>query len=329
MGNRFTQIWNNDRILIEQFKTQLTSIDDLSNGKIPVFNWLMSISSHAPFTTFDLPENVGSEIPSGALNRYIRAIKYADEHLIKNLVEFLKTRERINNTVLIVMGDHAAYKSGLSSKCPTCPRQPFNGDQTFYTTAALVFFGSEKDRKKLGIPPPGTIDLRPTSTLDLTDTIIQLSGARTATHTLGRSLLKKNYPEEHRHSLSLISLGAELNSRDTITRIDWSGTSSVTMKHSHPSFIPDNILPTQKETVEQIIRLNNLYNHLVSTDAIWHTDFVLDVTEFPKVDLPPAKVTSEQAPFGFVLMVFVIVLLFFVSFLSNLTNNNVKKKTGF
>ncbi|KAL0231671.1 hypothetical protein GEMRC1_011075 [Eukaryota sp. GEM-RC1] len=146
------------------------------------------------------------EIPSGALNRYIRAIKYADEHLIKNLVEILKQRERVNNTVLIVMGDHAAYKSGLSSKCHSCPQQPFDGDQTFYTAAALVFFGSEKDRKKLGIPPPGTIDLRPTSTLDLTDTIIQLSGARTATHTLGRSLLKKNFPEKHRHSLSLISL---------------------------------------------------------------------------------------------------------------------------
>ncbi|KAL0231795.1 hypothetical protein GEMRC1_011199 [Eukaryota sp. GEM-RC1] len=326
MGNRFTKIWNNDRILIEQFKTQLNSIDKVSKGTTPVFNWLMSISTHAPFTTFDLPENVGSEIPKGALNRYIRATKYADEHLIKNLVEFLKTRSRSNNTVLIVMGDHAAYKSGLHSECSHCPDQPFDGDQTFYTTAALVFFGSEKDRKKLGIPPPGTIDLRPTSTLDLADTIIQLSGARTATHTLGRSLLKKNYPEEHRHSLSLISLGAELNSRDTITRIDWSGTSSVTMKQSHPSFTPENILPTQKETVKKIIRLNNLYNHLVSIDAIWHTDFALDVSEFPKVDLPLAKDTTEQAPFGFYLMFIVIVFFFFVSFVFNLSKKNVKRK---
>ncbi|KAL0207077.1 hypothetical protein P9112_012788 [Eukaryota sp. TZLM1-RC] len=309
MGERFARIWNNDRILVEQFKEKMKSFDKQLRGKSPIFSWLMSISSHAPYTTFDTVRNVGSEVPDDKAERYIRAIRYADEHLIKNLVDYLKSRKRAKNTILVVLGDHAAYKSGLNTHCEGCPQQPFDGDQTFFTSGAIAFFGNDKERESLGLPPPGTIDTRPVSALDITDTIIKLSGSQTATHTLGRSLLNPQNDTLSRHSLSLISMGGELNSANRIVRSDWSGVGVVTLKQSRPSYIFENVLDEQNDMGQYIIRLNNFYNHLVSTDAIWHTDFALDPKEHPQLDLPPPKPSFEPTPPIFSLFLVILVLI--------------------
>ncbi|KAL0230919.1 hypothetical protein GEMRC1_010324 [Eukaryota sp. GEM-RC1] len=122
-ANRFAKVWNNDRILVDQLIDRISQMDEQRKDN-PLFCWAMSISSHNPYTSFDSTDNVGSEIPDDIIERYKRVLKYSDYHLVKRFVEFLKTRENSKNTIIVFVGDHAAYAGQLSPKCDDCPSSP-------------------------------------------------------------------------------------------------------------------------------------------------------------------------------------------------------------
>ncbi|KAL0235698.1 hypothetical protein GEMRC1_002280 [Eukaryota sp. GEM-RC1] len=286
IAKRFASIWNNDRILVDQVRERTDFIANISNNA-PLFNWITSISTHNPFSTFDDPEVVGSPWPDVVRDRYLRAINYSDKYLVDEMLKYLKSRDK-PNTVVIFMGDHAAYKlADLVPKCPKCPQAPFDNDQVFYTTAVLGYLGDEEMRKKLKIPKAGTKDYRAASALDIMATIAELTGAGDdVTYSMGRSLLDDSIDDSHRKSLSLLSLGAELGLADSIVRTDWSGSTRLQTSRPHPTFLePTNIT---KDTVwfEMILRVNLVYNHIVTKNRLWHNDFLLNPVDFPQVSVP-------------------------------------------
>ncbi|KAL0231033.1 hypothetical protein GEMRC1_010438 [Eukaryota sp. GEM-RC1] len=143
LGPKFAQIWNNDRILVDQVRERT----DLISNNSPIFNWITSISTHNPYSTFDDPEIVGSPFPLTKFERYLRALNYSDKYLVDKMLNYFKSRNK-PNTVVIFMGDHAAYKvPKLVPKCLKCPRPPFENDQIFYTTAVLGYLGDDDMRK--------------------------------------------------------------------------------------------------------------------------------------------------------------------------------------
>ncbi|KAL0211953.1 hypothetical protein RCL1_005579 [Eukaryota sp. TZLM3-RCL] len=185
---RFAQKWNSDRVGVDQLRLWLFNISK-SHPSQPLFIWTLSISSHLWYTSLDAPSQDETSWPQSTVERYKRVLKYSDKYLIKKLFDNLGDLNLLNNTVVIIHGDHAAYGSSLSPPCSDCLPINFENDQVFYTGAVLAFFGSIEQRKRLGIPPAGTVDYRSASSLDLIATISDLAGCRYQNSAaMGRSL---------------------------------------------------------------------------------------------------------------------------------------------
>ncbi|KAL0249616.1 hypothetical protein GEMRC1_004846 [Eukaryota sp. GEM-RC1] len=63
-GKGYTKQWNNDRILVRQLKNIISDFDSTNFKKSPIFSLILSVSTHMPYTTFDLPSIVGSPLPA-------------------------------------------------------------------------------------------------------------------------------------------------------------------------------------------------------------------------------------------------------------------------
>ncbi|KAL0214892.1 hypothetical protein P9112_007076 [Eukaryota sp. TZLM1-RC] len=323
LAEKYASIWNNDRIGINQFSDQIRNFDRNNVENHPLFGWFLSVSSHNPYTTFDSEEVVGSPLPEDQFDKYNRTLRYSDYYLVKKFIDFLKTRDRINNTVLVFIGDHAAYRvTGLEPECKGCPISPFENDQMFYTTATLGFFGDDERRSKLKIPEKGTKIYSAASAFDVISTILELGGATKdlTSHSIGRSLLNTNLT---RHTLSFINTGAELGTRDQIVRVDWAGSKRLVFERPHPTYVNSTRITEDSEWFPKIQSLNLFWNHLIHSNAVWHEDFLLSEVDFPKATQPIAVPVAKDSSsvvlivFGvlFVLSVLMSIFAFFFSIL--------------
>ncbi|KAL0225033.1 hypothetical protein RCL1_002945 [Eukaryota sp. TZLM3-RCL] len=271
--NRFPR-WNNDRILIDQVINRLTLVDSLKLDR-PLFYYLLSISTHLDLSTFDSPSPSETEFPVSWVDRYVRALKYSDEHLIKRFIDFLKTRDRFNNTVVVVVGDHGCFNKNLGPQCVDCPPKPFDNDQVFYTTATLLYFGSDEQRKKLRIPPPGTVDYRAVSNLDIAATITDLAGSRhTPTSALGRSLLDPGVHDDSRKTFSMTQGFAEMGLKDIIVRTNWGKTRRYFMPRPHPTYTDSSTVFIDTEYAEKMVKIADSWHYLVFSNRIWSRKFI-------------------------------------------------------
>ncbi|KAL0241400.1 hypothetical protein GEMRC1_006635 [Eukaryota sp. GEM-RC1] len=298
--NRFAR-WNNDRILIEQAQSRLKHLNQKFKNR-PIFQQLISMSTHIDFSTLDKPLPGEEPFPTEKRDRYIRALQYSDKHLIGNLVDHLKSRERGNNTVVIVIGDHGAFGQQLGYDCD-CPRQPFDGDQVFYTTATLLFFGSPEQRAKLGIPKPGTVDYTPCTNLDIVATIVDLAGGSyETTSSLGRSLLNPHMDKSKKKTISMTQSYAELGLSDIIVRMNWLKTRSVSLMRPHPTYFNESYVFVSDEHFSFIEEVADAWHNLVFADKVWNPKFI---------GRKPKKSVSSRSflPFGYILISSVFLIL--------------------
>ncbi|KAL0215294.1 hypothetical protein P9112_007478 [Eukaryota sp. TZLM1-RC] len=274
-GSGYTRNFNNDRILIDQTIESVKQFDRSNQTNKSLFAWLLTVSTHLPYTTFDSAQNVGSELPKTWLDRYVRALEYSDYHLVSRLTEFLKTRDR--PTVVVFVGDHSAYGHDLQDSCPDCLSSPLKfNDQTFYSSALISFLGSDQDRKNLKIPPPGTIINHPVSTFDIASTIVDLVGSgEETTHGFGRSLLNDGLDYGDRKTLSLLSVGAEFGTDSSIIRIDWSGGRKIQTSRDRPTFVdPHTIQIEQDGYFELILAMKEAWIRVMDNNKVWHEDLL-------------------------------------------------------
>ncbi|KAL0212115.1 hypothetical protein RCL1_005741 [Eukaryota sp. TZLM3-RCL] len=296
----YTSKWNNDRILLDQLKREITRLDS-RNETSPLLFWILSVSTHIPYTGFDFDGNVGSgRIPVSKVEKYVRVIKYMDRYLAGEFVTFLKSRKQANNTVIILMGDHASYGQGQGFKCPDCPPTPFEHDQ----------------RKKLRIPPPGTRDYRAVSHFDVVATVLDLAGADDeVTHGFGRSLLDSSIQDEARRTLSINSEGAELGLPSVVVRSDWLGNAAIKVNRPHPTWTDKSRVSSGSSYVKTITSANNAWNDLVKQNRVWHTNFTLSSATSMVDDLTVSQQPLQDpssGSFGFLFLTkFSLFLVFF------------------
>ncbi|KAL0219870.1 hypothetical protein P9112_005523 [Eukaryota sp. TZLM1-RC] len=270
--NRFAR-WNNDRILVEQAADRWDYFKS-EYGNRPFFHQLISMSTHIDFSTLDRPQKGEKEFPSLKRDRYVRALKYSDQYLVGKLINNLEDRNMLDNTVIFVIGDHGAFNQGLGYKCKDCPPQGFDGDQVFYTTATLLFFGEEGRREQLGIPPAGSVDYTPVSNLDVIATIAELAGSKhDVTSSLGRSLLNPLVDKKRRKTLSMTQSYAELGLQDVIVRMNWLKSIGVSIKRPHPTYNASNV-EEDIQYFDYVQSVADAWHNLVFANRVWNFSFI-------------------------------------------------------
>ncbi|KAL0206369.1 hypothetical protein P9112_001676 [Eukaryota sp. TZLM1-RC] len=290
-GAGYTRKFNNDRILVDQMKKRVDQYDKESPNK-PLFLWSLSISTHFPFSTFDDPEKVGSQHPKDLVEAYKWTLRYSDEHFIGRFIEYLKTRKRANNTIVVIQPDHAVFnliskmkRFAVSTdslfKCLNCPEDPIaTHDEFYYTTSIILFLGGEEQRKKLKIPPPGTRDSRVASVFDVISTIVEFSGAGDEpTHSLGRSLVNPNMDDSLRKTLSMASNGAELGLSDSIVRTDWTGARAVTMPRKRPTYMNNKGMSAKTDKFNEISGIQKGIEQLIRQNMVWNDHIEDEINE--------------------------------------------------
>lgn len=97
---------DSDRSIFQISLTKLQEYDSISLGQ-PIFAFIQTRSPHMPYGT---PNDSTGDFEFGrdVVDNYIKSMSYVDHYLGK-FVDGLKTRERWENTLLIIVGDHANY----------------------------------------------------------------------------------------------------------------------------------------------------------------------------------------------------------------------------
>jgi len=150
--------WGADDELI--YNKLMDWIDSQDNG-YPFFALLLPQNSHHPFWTPKKEHKVLSY--DDQQSRYINAIHYQD-YLIGRLIDFLDNTHRLNNTIIMITGDHGAVFNFLepeTAKASPYKLQPNTTKVPFY----LYFNGVKSIELEQNILA-SHIDILPT-TLDL------------------------------------------------------------------------------------------------------------------------------------------------------------------
>ena len=84
------------------------TVDFIKDEKTPFFLHAATLTSHGPF---DIPDNkkelnLSDNIKDTILGAYFQSIRYVDNE-IGNLVKYLNDNKLMNNTVLVIYGDHS------------------------------------------------------------------------------------------------------------------------------------------------------------------------------------------------------------------------------
>ncbi|KAL0206241.1 hypothetical protein P9112_001548 [Eukaryota sp. TZLM1-RC] len=331
-GSGYTKKFNNDRILVDQMKKTVDQYDEESVNK-PLFLWSLSISTHLPFSTFDDPKKVGSQRPKDWVEAYKRSLRYSDEYFIGRFIDYLKTRNRANNTIVVIQPDHAAYTLILKMKkfggskslftCLNCPEDPISThDELYHTTSIILFLGGEEQRKKLKIPPPGTRDSRVASVFDVISTIVEFSGAGDEpTHSLGRSLVNPNMDDSLRKTLSMASNGAELGLSDSIVRTDWTGAKAVTMPRKRPTYMNNKDMVANTDKFKEISGIQKGIEQLIRQNMVWNDQIQGQVNEIPEENATDFNNTKQlnfntENSFGRMILLLLFTISIGISLLS-------------
>ncbi|KAL0231370.1 hypothetical protein GEMRC1_010774 [Eukaryota sp. GEM-RC1] len=126
----------------------------------------------------------------------------------------------------------------------------------------------------------------------------------------------------------MISLGSELGLPSSIIRSDWTGNHRLRIKRKRPSFLTPDDVTRDEEWFESITRINMFYNHLVTTNALWHSDFSLSVDEFPLLNQPDIKYQYSGMVIGQTVFLYVHFLLILVWILPLFLNFLLKRREG-
>jgi phosphoglycerol transferase MdoB-like AlkP superfamily enzyme len=171
-GNYGQISWGADDALI--YDSLMAWLDSLDNNA-PFFSLLLPMNTHHPFWTPKEAHKVVSE--HDQKGRYINAIHYQD-HLIGKLVNFLKTTNRWNNTIVLITGDHGTVFNFLKSESTSA--SPYLIDKN---TIKVPLYLYSPNIKSKGIQYDFVA-----SHIDILPTVLDLLGINSGEQFQGRSI---------------------------------------------------------------------------------------------------------------------------------------------
>lgn len=168
------------------FLSQSESI--IENSKRPYYNYVITMSGHAPF---DLPDEyrklkLNSDFDDSYLGGYLQSVHYEDEQIGKFLDD-LKKSGALDNTAVVIYGDHCGihkyYQSDVEN---TKGAESFMIDN--HKEVPLIIYDSDNSIKGKEIKTVG-------GQVDLMPTLLYLMGADKKEYintAMGRNLLNTN-----------------------------------------------------------------------------------------------------------------------------------------
>jgi hypothetical protein len=240
-----------DRVTVDQFN-QWVATSDAQDPARPLFGILLTLEPHLPYS-YTAPDGRWTAGPNLAEN-YAHSILEVDAEL-KRAFDFLKSRPRWKNTVVIIVGDHANFlDQSISTGLPV--------DDTVFT-GAIISGGDPV------IGPPRE-SREPASHSDIASTVLALSGDWRPAMALGRNLLS-NDPGRSARALAIRNGG---------TRLDMSGVSMMIPKGSgeaaemvvfdQTKSDAGEAVPTPAETVEAV----QIWSWMIENDRVWDESFL-------------------------------------------------------
>ncbi|CAL6006450.1 Sulfatase [Hexamita inflata] len=282
--------WIPDRITSTEFIYHFNKTKQ--SQQKPVFGVLATVDTHMPFRGFDdskfydpytFGDGVRNRTDAGKINRYATVAKYAD-HYIGNVINFLT--KNYNNTILLVMGDHAARESPIFKNEPVDPKdpdsviyddscngQPFVNDQQFTTTAVLAYLGDNEAVKEKFAPVLQKVVKVPTDHQDVVRTLFDFaedySGKKHASSRNGRNLLEiatnlTSNMELRKHlSIRTSSLTSEVATEDTLYRYHTLGPYGQKFNGIYPTCVTgERRNQVTKQQYNEFSRHQRLYEYL-------------------------------------------------------------------
>ncbi|CAL6101695.1 Sulfatase [Hexamita inflata] len=282
--------WIPDRITSTEFIYHFNKTKQ--NQQKPIFGILATVDTHMPFKGFDdkkfydpftFGDGVSNTKKSGIVDRYATVAKYAD-HYIGNVINFLT--KSYNNTILLVMGDHAARESPIfrdeqiDPRDPnsvwyddSCNGQPFVNDQQFTTTAVLAYLGDNEVVKAKFAPVLQKVIKVPTDHQDAVRTLFdfaeEFSGKKHASSRNGRNLLEiatnlTNNDGLRKHmSIRTSSLTSEVATEDTLYRFHTLGPYGQKFNGIYPTCVTgEKRSRITKQQYNEFSRNQRLYEYL-------------------------------------------------------------------
>ena len=154
-----------------------------SNASQPQLLYLCTASTHAPFFTHDPVWDAVSPTQSSTHDRYLHALRYADQEFGR-LVDEVKKRDR--ETVLMLVGDHAYPMSGGDEYVSMPGVRGLPCDHRSFT-AGLMWTHRATPRTLELVGEPGTVINSAVSSVDIFPSILELVGDVRPTVSFGRS----------------------------------------------------------------------------------------------------------------------------------------------
>ncbi len=181
--DRFVDIYNNDgrydqiswSVDDELIYDQLMDWINTLNDKVPFFALLLTMNSHHPFWTPKESLKVVEEHDQEG--RYVNAIHYQD-FLVGKLIDYLNRTNKLQNTIIIITGDHGAVFNFLKQE--DTKASPYIIDKD---TVKVPFYIYQPLIKSINIPS----DIIG-SHIDILPTILDMLGIETEERVQGRSI---------------------------------------------------------------------------------------------------------------------------------------------
>jgi hypothetical protein len=239
-----------DEVSVSQFVNWVSSAD--IQGDRPLFGIFLTKEPHLPYLwpAEDGRWTFGPDLR----DNYERSIRAVDQQLQKAF-DFLRTRPRWKDTIVIVLGDHANFlNQGESTGLPV---------DDSVRTGAIIGGGSSL----LGVP---RIDLAPASQADIPSTVLALAGDFRPAMALGRNLLA-NQPNRPPRALAIRNGGVRLDhSNGSVMMPEGSPDRAIYYRDGN---VTKDISPTipSPETISEAVRI---WAWMIENDRVWSNRFL-------------------------------------------------------
>jgi len=186
----YSEQYTQDGPLLDRF----TQVLDTINRKQPFFLMTWTVTTHPPYT---IPASEGIPIATTDEARYDQALQYSEKQIVK-LIDHLKKSDLWNNSIIVIVGDHAQPQTDTRSNEDLAGS--FTPGHTWVHTAILGGWpGLPKPRRNEETVP----------SIDIAPTLLELVDASVPNHFMGHSLLHPESREFLSFRMSTVALHHE------------------------------------------------------------------------------------------------------------------------
>lgn len=246
------KIFPSERNMVNDIIKYISDVD-IKPGHSPFFLYLKTSNPHLPYEIPD--DNKGKHFSVGTpRDNYPLSMAYVDNELGR-LFKHLDQRQRKNNTVLIILGDHANYlDESLATGLPV--------NDSVWTSA--LFAAPER---YIGKPRRETIAA---SQVDIMPTLLAMIGDDRPTASLGHNLFKPERKQYYALAIRPGGIRIDISGQSMIidhrrTQSPWIHVFGEYTHSNHNVSLPDS---------EQLLDIVNTWSYLIEQNRIWNPDFL-------------------------------------------------------